>query len=150
MKSTRDEKIKEIEVKIKKIGVIHYFAMAYGKDQIPKKCEDCGEEVTSYSRVFGGKRDKKTNKSKWDFICNVCIEDYKSEDLDTLKVLKQENHNGNFVSRMYKEYKSYLSKCDHCKESFDLYKVSMYNYGMDTFCAKCLKDVHGVDYTLLA
>lgn len=141
--------VKEINIKIEKIGVIHYIGMTYPKEAVtkPETCEDCGEKVNQYTKVMGGKRDEK-GKPVWKSICNKCLEAYKSKDLDMPVTTKLGEYKGQPVSSTTKPYTPYNRQCNHCAKLFDLHHNTMYNVitkpDIKTYCRNCFIKVIGI------
>jgi hypothetical protein len=142
------ESVKEVSLKVKKLGIVHYYGLTYpeGATIESEVCEDCGATATQFTKVVGGKRDDK-NKPVWKIVCNKCVEAYKSEDLGEPIIIKLGDYNKFPISRIEMPYKPCLRTCTNCKAGIDLYKHSMYIYKEETYCVKCLKEIHGMDYT---
>lgn len=122
--------MKEINLKIEKVGVVHFFALVCN-DELPSKvCGDCGKTVSHYSKVMWSKRDLKTNSLIWKVVCDDCLENYKTKELDQTSTIKLGKFNGNPIGKITKLYKPYLQKCKECKNEFDLYKTPLYTYGI--------------------
>ncbi len=142
------EKVKEINLKIEKIGVVHYFAIICQEDidLEPKVCEDCGETVTRHSIVLCAKRNLKTNKPISKTVCNNCLELYKTKDLDMPVTTKLGDYYNKPLGRIFKFHKPHLSKCMNCNKEFDLYKFPMYIYKGESYCPACLYGKYDIDY----
>lgn len=138
--------IKEINIKIEKFGTVHYYGLACENELNPEVCEDCGQTVTRYNKIMWGKRDE-GDSLIWKIVCHECSENYRTEDKGFPEVIKLGNYNNEPLSRTFKPHKPYLSKCCHCKEELDLYKVPLYQYKEGSYCVDCLKEVFGVDFT---
>lgn len=138
--------IKEINLKIEKVGVVHYFALTSKDELDPQVCKDCGKTFTFYSKVMWGKKDKE-GKLLWKVVCNKCLENYRTKDLDQSVETKLGKYNGEPIFEIFKPYKPHLSKCYGCKQEHDIKNKPMYRYKGEYYCTLCLKVNHEIDYT---
>jgi len=138
------EKVKELTVKCEKVGVLHCFV--FTNEYNPKiiVCQDCHTKVKHYNRLFWSAKSKE-GKPIERFLCNDCLNSYRTKDLELPTTTKIGEYKGKSIGRIKKEYKPYFMKCEDCGESFDLHKHSLFSYGGRVYCAGCTNKVRGLD-----